>query len=69
MQNPNRRRFFAIRASVAKKAANDNVTFCGRTIAVTEENAGLIEIIREADAQAAYEAACNGFDAQPRIAA
>jgi ribosomal protein L4 len=66
----NRRRFFAVKAAIAKKAANDNqVVFCGRTIKVNDDNAQLVEFIREADAQAAYEAACMGTVARQRIAA
>ena len=66
-----RRRFFAVKAAITKKAAaNDNqVVFCGRKITVNEDNAQLVEFIREADAQAAYEAACMGTVARQRIAA
>lgn len=65
----NARRHFAIRAAIAKKAANDNVVVGGRTIAVTDDNRQLVEFMRDLDAERAYEDAAYGRAPRARIAA
>ncbi len=65
----NARRHFAIRAAIAKKAANDNIVVAGRTIAVTDDNRQLVEFIRDLDAERAYEDAAYGRTPRARIAA
>ena len=66
----NARRHFAIKASIAKKAANDNVVVIGgRKIAVTEDNSQLVEFVRDLDAERAYEDAAFGREPRARIAA
>ena len=65
----NARRHFAIRAAIARKAANDNITIGGRVIAVTDDNRQLVDFIRELDAERAYEGAAFGRAERPRIAA
>jgi ribosomal protein L4 len=65
----NSRRHFAIRAMIAKKAANDNIVVGGRTIAVTDDNRQLVEFIRDIDAERAFEDAAFGREPRARIAA
>ena len=65
----NARRHFAIRAAIAKKAANDNVVVAGRTIAVTDDNRQLVEFMRDLDAERAYEDAAYRRAPRARIAA
>lgn len=60
--NPNARRHFAIRASIAKRqkkeeVAQKSVMVFGRPIEVTKDNENMIEFALEIDAQAAYAAA------------
>lgn len=59
--NTNARRHFAIRSSIAKRAqeAQPSVMIFGRQISITQDNATLVEIALEADAQAAYAAASD----------
>lgn len=66
----NARRHFAIKAAIAKKAANDNVVVIGgETIKITDDNRQLVELIRDVDAERAYEDAAYGREPRARIAA
>jgi len=65
----NARRSYAIRAAIAKKAANDNIVVGGRSIRVTDDNRQLVDFIRDLDAERAYEDAAYGREPRARLAA
>ena len=69
------RRFFAVRAAIARKAAanaaNDDTTivFAGRTLPTTDTNRAEVERLCTQDAERAYEDAAFGRETRASIAA